>query len=542
MTIPSPYLDSNPTLALLSRGVGRPCLPDGRVTYELFCWSKGKIVWKSGKLDKFQFPNTPAVLFGNQPNNFKWQLCLTRCYRGYPVSSCVPIQFPSQRLEKSGRVKFPVNEHSGAIPSGIKDAIRRVDGRIKSTVVKVKVPRSSDLRPSPESYLSPFTAITEGNNGGYFFTATPRSFQKYRRTWSGVRTPGFAITRKSQLPVNPHSVRITELQDGPLVEKSLVESTGIYFNQVDLLTLHYSGPVELPGHLPEAQFKALRRLIDKMNSGIEANLAQDLVQYGQTVKLIGNTAKRLTKSYTALKSGNIPGAVKELWSGHHPSYNGKGPSVGKSTASNWLELQYGWKPLLQDIHGAMQSLETLSSQWLVHRTTASAQVDLLTESDVPYHINPALVGGKQYLYTVTGCKYVVRWKIADPLEAFLAQTGFTNPVNLAWEILPLSFVVDWFSPIGPFLETLSSWDGLQFVDGSFVLHTREVATLNVNFSGVVFGVLHDDHGVWNRQTVAVDRAKLIAFPGSYLPSVPKNGLKSVTHALNALAIMRTSFR
>jgi hypothetical protein len=43
--------------------------------------------------------------------------------------------------------------------------------------------------------------------------------------------------------------------------------------------------------------------------------------------------------------------------------------------------------------------------------------------------------------------------------------GLTNPLNVAWELVPFSFVVDWFIPIGSFFDGLVPPQGVSRVKG-----------------------------------------------------------------------------
>jgi hypothetical protein len=263
--------------------------------------------------------------------------------------------------------------------------------------------------------------------------------------------------------------------------------------------------------------------------------------------MIADTAKRVSGALIALKNGNIPGAVKSLWRTRRPRYNGsKLPKVGQNLASNWLALQYGWKPLLQDVKESMAALARLNvGSPFVHRATGSATVDLLKESDIKFRLDSNQLAGKTYFYQTTRAKYTLRYKVDDNLKAFLAQTGFTNPLNLGWEVLPFSFVVDWFVPLGPFLETLSAWDGLKFVDGSVTDFSRETVFSSVGFAGITPsapGQQFQDISRWSRKTIHLSRSLLNEMPTALMPSGFNNGLASITHATNALALMRSLFK
>lgn len=47
-----------------------------------------------------------------------------------------------------------------------------------------------------------------------------------------------------------------------------------------------------------------------------------------------------------------------------------------------------------------------------------------------------------------------RFKINNPDLLLPAKVGLTNPLSVAWELIPFSFVVDWFLPIGKYLDAL----------------------------------------------------------------------------------------
>jgi hypothetical protein len=52
------------------------------------------------------------------------------------------------------------------------------------------------------------------------------------------------------------------------------------------------------------------------------------------------------------------------------------------------------------------------------------------------------------------------FKFNPEVTDLLAQTGFTNPANVIWELVPFSFVVDWFIRIGDYLNACTKLDNL----------------------------------------------------------------------------------
>jgi len=248
---------------------------------------------------------------------------------------------------------------------------------------------ASPVRPN-EAYTTSFPYYTEGcdANGVYSLREDSTRIRTTRsRIWSGVRTPNFGrLKKEGQLPVNPHSVRLFEESGGVYqyhvkrLEEPLYYDFGLY---------HHSEHYALPGapvHSPEASSKAFRRLAKKVGE-IEANIAQDLTQYRQTVNLIADSAKRLTGAYRAVRGGNFSEALQILYHPGAGKYSrGKPPSNANSAASNWLALQYGWKPLLQDIHGAVEiiSRQNRNQEGSLQKVVASASVN--SESEAVFDI------------------------------------------------------------------------------------------------------------------------------------------------------------
>lgn len=406
---------------------------------------------------------------------------------------------------------------------------------------------SRPVRPN-ESEMTPFKDFVEGSdeNGNYSVRVNTISNRETRnRTWSGVRTPNFgSLALKGKLPVNGHSVSMFKESGGEVMTYVSSPTRPKYYDlEICHMSKHFALPGS-PGHLSGVSDKAFARLAKKVGT-IEANLAQDLVQYKQTVNMIADTARRLTMSYKSVRRGNFTEALKLLY---HPSVSkysrGAPTSNSKSAASNWLALQYGWKPLLNDIHEAITLISALNKRENgpngVTRVTASSTKRSESHSTFPAWGEAPRVGGTKDITVSTTVRYIIYYRQSGKLTTFLQQTGFTNPLNLAWEVLPYSFVLDWLLPIGPWLETLSLWQGREFVSGVQTTFTRGNTFMNVDYAPSPGGINESiSSGTWNRDDVLLNRIALTSFPNRELPSF-KNPL-SVTHALNALALLRVGF-
>lgn len=442
-------------------------------------------------------------------------------------------------------------------------------------------------RPNPETVTGHLRHAVLGFTGDVPSSDYP--FTALSRTYSSTRTPGFRSLKKRQLPDNPYSMEV----------KKVVQSQAIIVSKWNEVPFGPSGHIVYSGSdfvgslpLPSAPVfdvtvknRAQKKLADR--AGLEiSSIPQDIVQFRQMQKLIGSNFFNLANSYKALKRGDINSAVEHLLSNKPKraqrgvvrtssgsflvegrfirTRNGKVLKVrdeqsietlSSSTASiatKWLELQYGWKPALMDIHTLLQAnANFVVNSEVEKRIRVSAENDKILEDEIASYgdstvaVDTSVKNVKTVLSTYSRCSIVLRYKLADRLKSFLSQTGFTSPVSLAYEILPWSFVLDWALPIGPYLQSFSDFEGMEFKGGSSTNFVRQTyhASINAHYSRPNFSnyvdLRLDTSGSYTREWVKMDRVRLTSFPTQVFPAL-KNPL-SVEHALNGLALLRTVF-
>jgi hypothetical protein len=446
-------------------------------------------------------------------------------------------------------------------------------------------------RLNPETIY--WNLLSGGESYGVPWTESYVQTPRYYRAYSSVNTPGFKKLRKGSLPVNPYSLTLIKTEDqvghdirfngypgggwGPQHSSKAYQPSSVSWC--------YLPPA--PQHDNAAYNRAITKCIDRSNSGIVGNLAQDLVQGNQLVRMVGDSAHRIAMAATACREKRFRRAWDLLTT---PSVYSRGlgyrtnkefgvkprkrtksvyprvdldvkpgidfpiepPSALKSVSENWLALQYGWKPLLSDIYGALESLATLMTEQdpIVIRTVRGKAETISKLKQKLYFASGNVHTGWLEVTTYSTCKVGLRYTVDSQLKAFLSQTGFTTPINLAWEVLPYSFVVDWFIPIGPYLESMAAFDGLKFVDGFVTKATTQYTSSMHSYKGIFPWEVYPQWPYLNtswdfqarvfRQYVRIDRTKLWSFPGLTLPEV-KNPF-SVIHALNGLALLRAAFK
>jgi hypothetical protein len=190
---------------------------------------------------------------------------------------------------------------------------------------------------------------------------------------------------------------------------------------------------------------ALRRHFTKLKNQ-KVDLATELSQGMLTVNMIVDIAKRIAKALLFLKEGKIAKMFAILF-----------PKSPKELANDYLAWKYGLKPLIGDLQGAAEHLAEYIQRMAPFKSNGHAKQSFTREQTI------SLGAGSYIVITRTAeirVKYGTSFVVPSNLVRQAASLGFTNPKNVIWELVPFSFVVDWFLPIGDFLSNLSALDGL----------------------------------------------------------------------------------
>lgn len=123
------------------------------------------------------------------------------------------------------------------------------------------------------------------------------------------------------------------------------------------------------------------------------------------------------------------------------SYKDRPPeSILDEISSLWLAFRYGVQPLAYSVSDA---LDYLDSKGVLYRTVRKRE-DLSSKPDLPH--------GATLLSTPD---IQIRYFGKGRLSASTSQGLGFNPWTTAWELVPLSFVVDWFLNVGDLLGALA---------------------------------------------------------------------------------------
>lgn len=260
-------------------------------------------------------------------------------------------------------------------------------------------------------------------------------------------------------------------------------------------------------------------------AGSDFNMGVFLGESREALHMITDSATRIYKAYRKVRKLDIAGAAAAL-------ATKKPKAVHKTVAGNWLELQYGWLPLIKDAQGAAEFLAKSLNYPMVQTYKVTRRK--------PIRLGP-IAGTKFTRFDARGDTRVQI--IARLSEVNVPElVGLTDPASVIWELTPFSFVADWFIPIGNYLAARSLASALT---GVFVTtKTRRV-------SCIYNGLPNTDNGIaktiWTLQPggnyygVTVNRTVTTTL------QVPKPGFKTLDkvaswkHCANAVALLVSGF-
>lgn len=373
--------------------------------------------------------------------------------------------------------------------------------------------------------------------------------QVYSKSVSGTNTAGFRSIKKRNLPMNSYQMigfrrvfakRYTRIVE--LTPQGLTSSTKYQLSDVALI------PLEPSTYVKNIAISAANSLCLARIKSSDINLAQTFGERMQTVRMIGNTARRLAGCYSHLRRGRLGSALASLGSDtiefeqrrpgaarrYHTTYP-KNPQQAASSA--WLEMQYGWRPLLSDIYGGAKTL----AEYHVDRESDLYLAPATVSSKAGSQETGDLGSGFSSEATV-GVKQRITYVVTNPLLRYSSMLGLTNPALLAWELTPFSFVVDWFLPIGSYLSSIDAAYGCQFLKGFRSVRTQSVSVgYSSTYSYSPGAQIYESYlRLGPSEHFTLRRSPLYTFPTVDFPKF-KSPL-GVNHAITAVSLLIQVFK
>lgn len=212
-------------------------------------------------------------------------------------------------------------------------------------------------------------------------------------------------------------------------------------------------------------------------AGTDFNLGVFLAEINESLGMIADSATRIYRAMKLTRQGRVVQAARVLLGYGTSRQRVVRRRVGdrfadisieerhkdshkKTLAQNWLELQYGWLPLVSDAHdAAIFAADVMEGQMLQKYRVRRKR--------------KGRCGWNAYYYQATENHGIYKKQIVAFLseKSSLGLSGLLDPLSIIWEKVPFSFVADWFIPIGNYLEAKALSRALT---GTFVTTTTQI--------------------------------------------------------------------
>lgn len=289
------------------------------------------------------------------------------------------------------------------------------------------------------------------------------------KTW--VRTPSYRalVAAGSILPDNSFNFTTFDL---PVFSSTFVPPLvdgGDRWTQYDYRYTGSSGVgVTLPTSEPD--FSVVNSKLIGKAKGNQWNVPVFVAEGRKTMQMVAQAAERMVLMARALKRGQWGDFVKYS----HPSNRTRlqnrtlRTKFGKAYARNpreaaanyWLEFRYGWLPFMVDVHNAVDTLMDTAERPDSLESSVSATHKPTVRTTISTDVRTFADGTNCQVFATIEAQeiesYRATWRYSMRAGDVPGRFGLLNPLEVVWELVPLSFVVDWFLPVNYYLSALDA--------------------------------------------------------------------------------------
>lgn len=212
-------------------------------------------------------------------------------------------------------------------------------------------------------------------------------------------------------------------------------------------------------HIAAARLQAYESLRGKVSD--RAQLGAAIAEAGKSCQMIYSRMKQIVDLIRAVKRLDLS-AVSDVLevsvkrTGNAKNVNSVGINWTRSFANNWLELSFGWVPLIGDVYSALEVLSNPIKSLHVSGTGSSGPITTVSTTGSKPSGFYTEDRHDLTVRAITGCEVTIN----NPNLYLLNNLGLANPGLVLWELIPFSFVLDWVANVSEFLSSGTDWLGL----------------------------------------------------------------------------------
>jgi len=280
-----------------------------------------------------------------------------------------------------------------------------------------------------------------------------------------------------------------------------------------------------------------------------ALITQDSVMSGEILSDLGKTVNMLRAPFSGARL-----QLERMFKRASRHYRADAKSISQANASAWLEGRYGMVPFYLDINRIIEIFNGKYRDLAKHRAVVRSGSTYTDHKVItyPHTALPVLYSIGYQLYSGgwvdcnrsvavnSGVMYEVRPRTLGEELSVQFQLGASAIIPTAWNLIPFSFVADWFFSIGDWLAANNLPPDVNVV-GNWTTTTKRYTDTLFGYLGMVMNNLwrHGDVGMKSKVTFVLDRRT-----NRPLPTLPVTTQRwaTVTHALDAAALLHSPIK
>lgn len=319
-----------------------------------------------------------------------------------------------------------------------------------------------------------FTRQTVLKNGSYSQNVTSSSSLSGTDSFVGVKNPRWKQQVKSgvQAGTPMTGVRYRSLTRPCYISQEMFNKNGsplsptspqFYIQSGSLSPPWPSSPVGLSEALAD---NLAKKYISRKIRGAQTSF-QGLVfsgEFRETVGLITHSALKLKRGVFDYGRKLLTGRKKILRRAGNRIKNltpkQRTKLLLENASNEWLEFQLGWAPLLSDIDSAAETLANyyagdVSDRWKPVRAVGIDK-QVISDQPAPYPtaVYPCYFATRLRTSTTVSVRYIACVDHGLVSQLNNQRVGFapTNWLPAIWELIPYSFVIDYFTNVGSIID------------------------------------------------------------------------------------------
>lgn len=368
------------------------------------------------------------------------------------------------------------------------------------------------------------------------------------RTWNN--TPNFRALRAAGTPLPDQALSLSRFEKMP---SSCVITQPVAGPPPSTVNIVWSGSAHVPTAYitPSSLITSLENQVKfdliSRAKGHQFNAPIFAAEAKKTSTMVYERAVHLTEMVRNLRRGRLDRFIEAMHDSvskpsrrKAASWRDRLKTDPTNAASNvWLEATYGWVPFISDVQAATNTLMDVVDK-------PANRVARVTSGRTS---SGSLEGGEGVLYAYQSGYYRVFakpiglyrvsargiWKFSPGSKDLPGKFGLLNPLEVAWELVPFSFVADWFLPIGDYLSALDAPYRFTHVGGSVGVKIEEDITYiptRWTPAGTSLKMYNQSH------SVRVSRTPLSSVPVPALSSLSWAPELGVSRMISSISLLR----